>query len=87
VSADGLQFVGADRAKVGATLDVTVINETAKPITATLLDPAGTTANTAQVSAGGTGRITATAKVPGKWTAKFEGEAIPGGMSSAITVT
>ena len=86
VSADGLLFVGADTARVGATISITVTNETTEPITVTLQDPAGTTADTAQVSGGGTGQITAAAATPGKWTVRFDGATIEGGMSKVITV-
>jgi hypothetical protein len=86
ISIDGLLFVGADNATVGTTISVTVTNETTGPITVTLRDPAGATADTAQVVKGGTAQITAVANAAGKWTVKIDGEAIEGGMSKAITV-
>jgi hypothetical protein len=87
VSADGVLFVGADRARVGTTINVTVTNETPQPITVTLQDPAGSTAASAQVTGGGTGQIIAAATNPGKWTVRFDGAAIEGGLTKVITVT
>jgi hypothetical protein len=87
VETDGVLFVGADTTRVGATISVTVKNETTGPITVTLQDPAGTTADTAQVSGGGTDQISAAATTPGKWTVRLDGATIPGGESKVIIVT
>jgi hypothetical protein len=86
VSADGLLFLGADTTRVGVSITVTVVNETAKPVTGTLQDPAGATADTTEVGGGGTGRISVAATTSGKWTVKFDGGGIDGGMSKVVTV-
>ncbi len=71
ISGDGLLFVGADTAKVGDTIKVSIVNEETGPVDVTLLDPAGKTAGQVQVSGGATAQISATATDPGRWTVRF----------------
>jgi hypothetical protein len=85
ISVDGLLFVGADTAKVGYTLKVSLKNDESVPVDVTIIDPAGQTAAQAQLTGGATGEISTTANAPGKWTVKFHDPS--GDLTKVITVT
>ncbi len=84
ISADGLLFVGADRAKVGDTIKVSIVNEESGPVDVTILDPAGKPAGQVHVSGGATGQISAVAIDPGQWIVGFHDET--GDLTQKITV-
>jgi hypothetical protein len=85
ISGDGLLFVGTDRAKVGDTIKVSIVNEEAGPVDVTLLDPAGKPAGQMQVSGGATAQISAIATDPGRWTVRFHDGT--GDLTKEITVS
>ena len=86
VGVDGLLFVGADTAKVGDTIKVTVTNETSGQLDVKLLDASGQTAAQTQVAGKATGEISAVAASAGSWKLTFTGAAIGGGLDEKITV-
>lgn len=87
VDVDGVLFVGADKAKVGDTITISVTNSTSGSIEATLLDPAGNTASHVSVASQATADISAVATTPGTWKITFEGTAIGTGLDAVITVS
>jgi hypothetical protein len=87
ISADGLLFVGADKAKVGDTLKVSLTNEESGPVDVTIVDPAGQTVAHTQVAGGATGQISATANTAGKYTVKFDEPTVADDLTKVITVT
>ena len=86
VSGDGLLFVGADTAKVGDSIKVTVQNETSAQLDVKLLDASGQTAAQIQVAGKATADITAAATSAGPWKITFTGTAIGSGLDKTITV-
>jgi outer membrane biogenesis lipoprotein LolB len=83
---DGLLFVGADTAKVGNTIKVTVTNQTSGQLDVKLLDPVGQTAAQIQVASKASADISAVATAAGSWKLTFAGAAIGTGLNQVITV-
>ena len=84
ISADGLEFVGADAVKVGDTLQVDVTNSGSGPVEVSLLNPGGTAVSHTQISAGGTGQVTGTLDVAGAWKFAFTDQG--GTLTKTISV-
>jgi len=87
VEVDGLLLVGADTAKVGDTILISVSNETSDSVDVELLDPSGNAAGTVRVDSQDTADVSAVATTPGSWKVTFEGTAIGTGMEKVITVS
>jgi hypothetical protein len=86
VEVGGLLVVGADTAKVGDTIRISVTNSTSDSIDAKLLDPSGNTAGSVRVASHETADLSAVASAPGSWKVTFEGTAIGSDFESVITV-
>ena len=86
VSTDGLLFVGADTAKVGDTIQLSITNEESGPVDVTLVDPTGQTVAHAQVAASATGQISASVDTVGQWTVKFDEDTAGDDLTKVITV-
>jgi flagellar basal body L-ring protein FlgH len=86
VGVDGLLYVGADTAKTGDTIKVTVTNQTSAELDVKLLDPAAQTAAQVQVASNVTAEISAAATTAGSWKVTFAGPTIGTGFNQAITV-
>jgi hypothetical protein len=84
ISLDGLEFVGADAAEVGDTIQVDVTNQESGSVHVSLLNPGGTAVSQVDVSGGGTGPITGTLDAAGDWTVAFKDEA--GELTKKISV-
>jgi hypothetical protein len=84
ISTDGLEFVGADTVRIGVTIEITITNQESGPVEVRLLNPSGSAASHAEISAGGSGQISATVDVVGTWTVTFKDKA--GELTKTITV-
>jgi hypothetical protein len=87
IGVDGLLFVGAETAKVGDTIKVSITNEETGRVGVVLLDPSGKSVAEAQVEGGATGEVSAVADMPGAWTVRFDEEMAGGNLTKVITVS
>ncbi len=86
ISADGLEFVGADAARIGDTVQVSVTNQESGPVQVRILNPAGTAVRQVEVNGGSTGQISTTVDVAGTWTVAFDDHVGSGGLTGTISV-